>query len=378
MMKSRQATTVLSLLLSLLLAAGGTTACGKESAAETPEKLPAETAAALDAEEEPSAGDSEETPAAVFPDEAKRLTDISWTSASADAVGSLTFDGGNAELNLMTGGTVKTLSGPASFSGKTMTVGGQQIGWAVVASFCKLTVDGKSYSFTKAADADTARAPFELVTGTWEGDGASLSFKGGTASLSVDSEGSWTGTWELDGEGTLTISENSGGEAGVNLAPGSKVTASSQETEDFPGPLAADGDLGTRWSSEYTDPSWLLLDLGSVKKVGAAVIYFETAASADFTLETSSDGVNFKEAATVRGNAAAGVDNPVTVLFREAADCRYVRFTGLARATQWGHSIYELELYAYIPGEAVCSLSYGDGEIGLTINGRTFALTKKS
>lgn len=376
-MKSRLTRKTLSLLLALLLSAGGMCACGKDGS--TPETVPPEDGITAPEEETPAPAaaeadpETEVIPSSPYP----KLTDYSWTLSGSEGVGYLTFDGGNAILKLMAGDVTKTLSGPAEVSEKTLTVDGEKIGWAVVASFCKLTVDGVGYSFVKADSADEARGPSELVTGTWKGDGASLSFDGKNASLTVDGVGSWTGTWELSAGRTLRIHDDSRGEAGVNLALGAKVTASSQETPDFPGPLAADGKLETRWSSEYVDPSWLLLDLGSEKEVGAAVLYFETAASADFTFEVSADGKNYTEAASVRGNTAAGVGEPVTVLFPELVPCRYVRYNGLARATAWGHSIYELELYAYIPGEAECGLAFEEGRVKLTVNGKTCTMEKE-
>ena len=363
-----------------LLAAGGTYSCGKGGG--TPETVPTEDGVEAPASSEEgndapdaaeAAPETEEIPSSPYP----KLTDHSWILTGSEGVGFLTFNGGNACLNLLVGDVTKTLSGPAEVTEKTLTVDGEKIGWAAVASFCKLTVDDVGYSFIKADSPDAARGPYELVTGSWEGDGAALSFKGRTASLSVEGVGGWTGTWELSAGRNLIIHEDSRGEAGVNLALGSKVTASSQETADFPGPLAADGNLETRWSSEYVDPSWLLLDLGSEKEVGAAVLYFETAASADFTFEVSSDGKNYTEAASVRGNTAAGVGEPVTVLFPEPVPCRYVRFNGLARATSWGHSIYELELYAYIPGEAECPVAFEGDHVKLKVNGTTYTLTKK-
>ncbi len=374
-MNDHLTTKTLSLLLALILAAGGMTACQKGGGA--PETVPAETEAAEPAEVTETAPETvppaEAAPTSPYP----KLTDFSWTMANADAVGSLTFEGGNACLNLIAGGVTKTLSGPAEVAEKTLTVDGEKIGWAVVATFCRLTVDGVGYSFRKADSPEAARGPYELLTEVWEGDGASLSFSGKTASLTIDGAGTWVGTWELSAGRSLLIHDDAKGDPGVNLALGAKVTASSQETADFPGPLAADGSLETRWSSEYKDPSWLLLDLGSEKEVGAAVLYFETAASADFTLETSSDGKSFKEAASVKGNKAAGIDNPVTVLFQNPAKCRYVRFNGLSRATDWGHSIYELELYAYIPGEAECGLAFEGDHVKLTMNGKTYTMTKK-
>ena len=306
-----------------------------------------------------------------------KLTDHSWSAASSDAVGALIFSGGEAELLLRADGVDLALKGPADVREKNLTIGDKEIGWAVLASFCKLTVDGVGYSFVKNDDPGAAKGPYELVGSTWQGDGLTLSFDGDIARLSVEGGKSAAGTWELSGGKTLTILDDSAGNPGVNLARGSTATASSVETPDFPPALAVDGDFGTRYSSEYVDPSWLLVDLGSEKTVGAAVVFFETACSADFSFEVSSDGKTFTEAASVTGNASSGIENPVTVLFGEPVKCRYVRFNGLSRATSWGHSIYELELYETIPGSAECAVEFAGEHVRLTMDGRVYVLSKK-
>jgi len=51
--------------------------------------------------------------------------------------------------------------------------------------------------------------------------------------------------------------------AGANIALGSKATASSVENVGTPASAAVDGDLSTRWSSAWSDPQWLQLDLGA-------------------------------------------------------------------------------------------------------------------
>ena len=51
--------------------------------------------------------------------------------------------------------------------------------------------------------------------------------------------------------------------ADANIALGSEATASSVETSSTPASAAVDGDLTTRWSSAFSDPQWLQLDLGA-------------------------------------------------------------------------------------------------------------------
>src|SRR5215831_14257035 len=43
----------------------------------------------------------------------------------------------------------------------------------------------------------------------------------------------------------------------TNIALHRPATASSQESASFPPANATDGNLGTRWSSQFSDPQWL-------------------------------------------------------------------------------------------------------------------------
>ena len=46
------------------------------------------------------------------------------------------------------------------------------------------------------------------------------------------------------------------------LSQGRPATASSTENASFPASAAVDGNTGTRWSSAFSDPQWLEVDLG--------------------------------------------------------------------------------------------------------------------
>ncbi len=69
-------------------------------------------------------------------------------------------------------------------------------------------------------------------------------------------------------------------------------------------------------------------------------INWETAYAAQFTVSTSTDGTNFTTAADVAGTGAG----PQTVAFSARA-ARYVRITGTTRATQWGVSFWDANVY---------------------------------
>jgi F5/8 type C domain len=51
--------------------------------------------------------------------------------------------------------------------------------------------------------------------------------------------------------------------APANLARGAVATASSSESSAFPTSNAIDGDPTTRWSSGFSDPQTIQLDLGA-------------------------------------------------------------------------------------------------------------------
>ncbi len=75
----------------------------------------------------------------------------------------------------------------------------------------------------------------------------------------------------------------------TNIALHQPTTASSQENGSFPPPNATDGNLNTRWSSQFSDPQWLEVDLGSTKNICQLVLHWETAYGKAFQIQTSND-----------------------------------------------------------------------------------------
>ncbi|WP_151476314.1 galactose-binding domain-containing protein [Streptomyces albicerus] len=131
--------------------------------------------------------------------------------------------------------------------------------------------------------------------------------------------------------------------AGVNLAKGSSVSASSSESNPFtsyaPG-RAVDGDTGTRWASDWSDDQWLRLDLGSTSTVKRVTLDWERAYGKAYRVELSTDGTNWQSVwSTTAGDG--GLD---TALF-SGVPARYVRIQGLDRGTEWGYSLREVGVY---------------------------------
>ncbi|MBQ3706605.1 MAG: discoidin domain-containing protein [Clostridia bacterium] len=307
-------------------------------------------------------------------DDAQNLLSVPWTVVSSGAAGALTFDGERVRWELSSPNGSAEVEGVPAFEDGVMTVDGQEFRWKTLAAYCLLTTGGETWRLTRADSVDEARRAFRLVNGTWSGSGMTLSFEDQIASLSLGDR-SIQGGWTLSNDGTLKISSSA---EGFNLAKGAKVKADSIETLDFPPELAFDGDFSTRYSSAYNDPVTVTADLGKTKTIGCAVLYFETAYSSEFKIEYKNAQNQWVEAAHVKRNSQSGVDQPVTVPFKNAVEAREIRFVGLKRGTDWGHSFYELELYENVPGTAEMKV-YAEGEeMVVLFEGLTYRLTKGS
>ncbi|GAA0375883.1 hypothetical protein Acor_73220 [Acrocarpospora corrugata] len=126
--------------------------------------------------------------------------------------------------------------------------------------------------------------------------------------------------------------------AEVPLSQQRLVAASSAERGDLSPSAAVDGKTSTRWSSKFSDPQWLQVDLGSVRAIKKIVINWEHAYASAYTIQVS-DGSGEWE--TVR--SAAGIDGVQTLNLSTSG--RYVRLHATKRATQWGVSLWEFQVF---------------------------------
>lgn len=118
------------------------------------------------------------------------------------------------------------------------------------------------------------------------------------------------------------------------------ATASSIHAAAYAPANAVDGDPLTYWSSAFTDPAWLAVDLGVVHKVGLVRIFWEAAFSKTFSVQVSTDG----QAWTEVYYTAEGKGGSSEVKFAPV-QARHVRVLGTERGSQWGHAIRELEVF---------------------------------
>src|SRR5689334_24711422 len=74
------------------------------------------------------------------------------------------------------------------------------------------------------------------------------------------------------------------------LSQGKPTTASSTENAGTPATNATDGNTGTRWSSAFSDPQWLQVDLGVTASISQVVLNWQAAYAKAFQIQTSTNG----------------------------------------------------------------------------------------
>ncbi|MEU1339628.1 discoidin domain-containing protein [Streptomyces sp. NPDC005827] len=143
--------------------------------------------------------------------------------------------------------------------------------------------------------------------------------------------------------------------ADAPLSQGRTATASSVENAGTAAANAVDGDAGTRWSSAFSDDQWLQVDLGGTATVSQVVLNWETAYGKDYKVQISADGSNWTDLQSVTGGD--GGTDTLTV----SGQGRYVRMLGVHRATQWGYSLWEFQVYGTTTGTPPVQ---GGGDLG--------------
>jgi hypothetical protein len=124
------------------------------------------------------------------------------------------------------------------------------------------------------------------------------------------------------------------------LSQGKPATASSTEAAGaYLASEAVDGNAGTRWSSAFSDPQWLQVDLGTTSAISRVELDWETAAGKAFEIQTSDDAANWTSIYSTT-TSTGGTQN-LTV----NGNGRYVRMYGTQRTTGYGYSLWEFKVY---------------------------------
>lgn len=127
--------------------------------------------------------------------------------------------------------------------------------------------------------------------------------------------------------------------SGRNLASGSRVTASSVERSVWAASYAVDEDVTTRWSSQFSDPQWLTVDLGKSWEINEVLLHWENAHATAYRVDVSIDGRKWKQVFTTTD----GQGGDVTVQVPKVP-ARMIRMYGTKRSTEYGYSLLDVEV----------------------------------
>jgi beta-glucosidase len=138
----------------------------------------------------------------------------------------------------------------------------------------------------------------------------------------------------------LTVAVANSAEAAVTLlSQGKPATASSTENAGTPASAAFDGNAGTRWSSAFSDPQWIQVDLGTTAAISQVVLNWEPAYATAYQIQTSTNGTTWTNIYSTT-TSTGGVQT-----LNITGSGRYVRMNGTARATGYGYSLWEFQVY---------------------------------
>ena len=179
------------------------------------------------------------------------------------------------------------------------------------------------------------------LNGTAVGDDASTYI---IASAQDSDAGTYTVTVSNPG-GSVTsdaVILSVSGSNGPNLAAGKTAFESSEQNAGLTAKFAFDGDPTTRWASATgVDPSSISVDLGSVRSIDRVVLKWENAYAKAYLIQVSNDNQNWATVFT----QAAGRGATETLDF-PSTDARYVRMYGTQRATPYGYSLFEFQVFS--------------------------------
>jgi hypothetical protein len=189
-----------------------------------------------------------------------------------------------------------------------------------------------TYTWSVAAAPVGAAAPIFSANGSNAAKNTAVTFaSGGNYTLLVTIQ---------DAAGLIVTSSVTVTVDGPDLALVKTATSSADEAGWLAASNAVDGNLGTRWSSGFSDNQWLQVDLGASYTINRVQLNWENAFGKAYNIEVSADGITWTTIySTTTGQG--GVEN----LTGLSGTGRYIRMQGVQRATQYGYSLWEFAVY---------------------------------
>jgi len=126
----------------------------------------------------------------------------------------------------------------------------------------------------------------------------------------------------------------------VYLKVDSATVSSFDGTPDWAPPPNAratiDGNLLTRWASNYTDNQWISFDFGSPKVLSKIILVWEAAYATDYDILVSDDNQNWRVVKSLKERRGGTEEIELA-----AVKTRFVKILGIRRAMEFGISLWE-------------------------------------
>ncbi|RYZ14074.1 MAG: T9SS type A sorting domain-containing protein, partial [Sphingobacteriales bacterium] len=134
-----------------------------------------------------------------------------------------------------------------------------------------------------------------------------------------------------------------------NLAYNKPAFATTAESATYSADKAVDMNTGTRWSSSYANNQSIWVDLGANYNVNRVRLVWEAAYAKDYQIQFSTNNTSWTTVREFWGKTSAATDDQTGL----TGTARYVKVYCINRATAYGFSLIELEVY----GSAAQSLA---------------------
>jgi eukaryotic-like serine/threonine-protein kinase len=93
------------------------------------------------------------------------------------------------------------------------------------------------------------------------------------------------------------------------------------------------------WSSGFSDPQWISVDLGAVRRISEIRLSWERAYATAYRVQVSADGRSW----TSVYRTTRGTGGEITIRAGKVTG-RYVRVYGTKRSGQYGYSLFEIDV----------------------------------
>lgn len=126
-----------------------------------------------------------------------------------------------------------------------------------------------------------------------------------------------------------------------NLAYNRPIFTTSNESAAYAGPYAVDANGNTRWSSAYANNQSIVVDLGANYSVNRVRLAWEAAYAKDYQIQFSTNNTTWTTVREFWGKSSAAADDQTGL----SGTARYVKVYCINRATAYGFSLFEFEVY---------------------------------